>query len=313
MKIKLGIFFLLFFVAAIAQNKSIDKNPFIIILGVSQDAGYPQIGCEKDCCKRAVNDPSQKRMVVSFALVDPETHNWWLFEATPNIAEQLQLFRKQTKSQYNILPKAIFLTHGHIGHYTGLMYLGREAMNTLSLDVYAMPRMKNFLLQNGPWSQLISLKNISLQNISADSAINISANLSVTPFIVPHRDEFTETVGFTIRYHDFKLIFIPDIDKWKKFDRNINEMIKESSVALLDGTFYKDGEVVGRSMNEIPHPFIEESIKQFSSLSENDKKKIYFIHFNHTNSLLNNSSSEFSSVIHLGFNTAQQAQRIDFK
>lgn len=313
MKIKLSIIFLLLFVASIAQNKPIDKNPFIIILGIAQDAGYPQIGCEKDCCKRAINDPSKKRMVVSFALADPETHTWWLFEATPNIAEQLQLFRQQTKSLYNILPKAIFLTHGHIGHYTGLMYLGREAMNSSMLDVYAMPRMQNYLVQNGPWSQLNSLKNISVQNLSADSAINISADLSVTPFIVPHRDEFTETVGFKIRYHDFKLIFIPDIDKWKKFGRDINQTIKESAVALLDGTFYKDGEVAGRSMNEIPHPFIEESIKQFSSLSANDKKKIYFIHFNHSNPLLNNSSAEFSALTHEGFNVAQQARRIDFK
>ena len=312
---KYKIFCLLFLISfsSIAQTNVIDTHPYVIILGVAQDAGYPQIGCDKACCKRVIDNPSQKRMIVSFALVDPETHNWWLFEATPDITEQLQLFRKITKSQFNILPKAVFLTHGHIGHYTGLMYFGREAVNTNLLDVYAMPRMKDFLLNNGPWSQLCSLKNISLQKLSADSAINISKNLRVTPFIVPHRDEFSETVGFEIRYHDFKLIFIPDIDKWNKFDRNINDIIHQSSVALLDGTFYKDREIAGRTMNEIPHPFIQESIKQFSSLSINDKKKVYFIHFNHTNPLLNMTSKEFIELKKKGYGIAQQAQIIGFK
>jgi pyrroloquinoline quinone biosynthesis protein B len=308
MRYTVAFIFLLFAFSVDAQSS--DKNPLIIILGVAQDAGYPQIGCEKACCKRAIDDPSQKRMVVSFALVEPETHNWWLFEATPDIKEQLQLFRTLTKSQFNFLPKGVFLTHGHIGHYTGLMYFGREAMNTHLLNVYAMPRMKNFLITNGPWSQLVSLKNIELQDISADSVVHLSKEISVTHFLVPHRDEFTETVGFNIHYHQSNILFIPDIDKWNKFHKNINEMIQKSSVALLDGTFYKDGEIEGRPMNEIPHPFIEESMQQFSTLSMNDKKKIYFIHFNHTNPLLDKDSKEYQLIKQKGFENAEQGMSI---
>ncbi len=306
---RLILFFFLISVSSMAQ-KAIEQNPYIIILGIAQDAGYPQIGCEKACCKRAIENPSQKRMVVSFALVEPETHNWWLFEATPDIKEQLQLFRSITNAQYNILPNGVFITHGHIGHYTGLMYFGREVMNTYLLNVYAMPRMKNFLSNNGPWSQLVSLQNIALQNLSADSAVYLSNKISVIPFLVPHRDEFTETVGFTIHTNQSNILFIPDIDKWEKFDRNINEMIHQSSIALLDGTFYKDGEIDGRPMNEIPHPFIEESIKQFSSLSNSDKMKIHFIHFNHTNPMLDKDSKEYQLLHQKGFLIAEQGMRI---
>ena len=299
-------FFLLISFSSIAQNKVVDKKPFIVILGIAQDAGYPQMGCDNACCKRAINNPSLKKMVVSFALAEPETKKWWLFEATPDIKAQLQLFRSITHSQYNILPAGVFITHGHIGHYTGLMYFGREAMNTNLLNVYAMPRMKNFLSNNGPWSQLVRLQNIALQNLSADSSINLSKNISVTPFLVPHRDEFTETAGFTIHCNQSNILFIPDIDKWEKFDRNINKMVHQSSVALLDGTFYKDGEIGGRPMNEIPHPFIEESTNQFASLSANDKKKIHFIHFNHTNPLLDKGSKEYQSLLQSGFSIAAE-------
>ncbi len=312
MMFKLVSIFLLLNVAVIAQDKTYN-DPFIIILGIAQDAGYPQAGCEKDCCKRVLTDASAKRMVTSLALADPATHQWWLFDATPDITAQLQLFRSKTNAAYPILPAGIFLTHGHIGHYTGLMYFGREAMNTRSLPVYAMSRMNGFLVQNGPWDQLFEINNLSMRRLRADSSVNLSTGITVTPFLVPHRDEYSETVGFSIQYQQFKLIYIPDIDKWKKFGRDINLLVKESSVALLDGTFFKDGELAGRAMNEIPHPFVEESMLQFSTLAEADKKKIHFIHLNHTNPLLDKKSVPFAEIKKKGFNIAEQGEKVVFR
>jgi len=310
--IKLLSIFLLLNITAIAQTKT-ENDPFILILGVAQDAGYPQTGCEKDCCKKVLNDASTKRMVASLALADPATHQWWLFDATPDITAQLQLFRSKTNAEYSMLPSGIFLTHAHIGHYTGLMYFGREAMNTKKLPVYAMPRMNDFLVQNGPWDQLFEINNLSMKYLRADSSINLSTGITVTPFLVPHRDEFSETVGFSIQYQQFKLIYIPDIDKWNKFGKDMNQLVKESAVALLDGTFYKDGEVAGRAMNEIPHPFIEESILQFSTLTATDKKKIYFIHLNHTNPLLDKQSAPYAELKKKGFNVAEQGEKITLR
>jgi pyrroloquinoline quinone biosynthesis protein B len=287
------------------------KSPALITLGVAQDAGYPQMGCSKDCCKKVLANPALKRFVTSLALVDPESKKWWLFEATPDIKEQLQLFGKMTDAAYNFLPDGIFLTHGHIGHYTGLIQLGREVMNADKIPVYAMPRMKIYLSSNGPWSQLVSLNNISL--VDADSAIGLTNKISVTPFAVPHRDEYTETVGFNIKVNAHQTLFIPDIDKWNKFDMDIKELVKKSNLALLDGTFYKDGELTGRAMSEVPHPFIEESIQLFADLPTEEKGKISFIHFNHTNPLLNEGSTEINDVLSKGFMVARQGELIVLK
>ena len=293
-----------------SSKKQNQDFPYIIILGVAQDAGYPQTGCTKECCTKVWKNQSLKRFPTSLALIDPASKKWWLFEATPDIKDQLQLFQSLTDSAYNFLPDGVFVTHGHIGHYTGLMQFGREVMNTAKLPVYAMPRMKNYLTQNGPWSQLVGLENILLQDIVAGTTTTLNDNISVTPFLVPHRDEFTETVGFGIQTGNYKTIFIPDIDKWKKFEMNIATIVTQSNLALLDGTFYRDGEIPGRAMSEIPHPFIEESILQFDSLAAVDKKKIRFIHFNHTNPLLNEASGEFKEIISLGFIVARQGERI---
>ncbi len=139
----------------------------------------------------------------------------------------------------------------------------------------------------------------------------ISDQLTITPIRVPHRDEFSETVGYQIQTPKKKVLFIPDIDKWNKWDKDIIEKVSNTDIALLDGTFYKDGEIKGRSMSEIPHPFVEETMQLFSSVPDSVKQQIKFIHFNHTNPLLKERSPEKEKVIANGFSVAYQGEIIE--
>ena len=286
------------------------NKQFIEVLGIAQDAGYPQISCTKKCCADYWSGKETKKYVSCLALVDNETNEYWLFDATPDITEQLQMLQPslQNKNQYS--PTGIFLTHAHMGHYTGLMYLGREAMNTKSVPVYAMPRMKAFLETNGPWNQLVHLKNIEIHPLVNDSMVAINKNFSVKPLLVQHRDEYSETVGYIVQSKKKKVLFIPDIDKWEKWNRNIIDEIEKVDFAFIDGTFYQNGELPGRNMNEVPHPFVEESIQKFAALSSTDKSKIYFIHFNHTNPLRKKGSSEKEEVSAKGFKVAEEGMII---
>jgi pyrroloquinoline quinone biosynthesis protein B len=259
-------------------------TPHIIILGVAQDAGYPQIGCTKECCAPAWKDSRLRRSVVSFALIDPVEKKWWLFEATPDIKNQVANFHALTNSEYSILPQGIILTHAHIGHYTGLMQFGREALNSMDLPVYTLPRMTQFLSGNGPWSQLVSLKNIQLRTLSGP--IRLSAQIELEAFTVPHRDEYSETAGFRIKTNQRRYLFIPDIDKWAKWQKDIRKEVEDADFALIDGTFFSDSELPGRDIREVPHPLVSETTELFKNSDESTRKKIFFIHFNHTNPLL---------------------------
>lgn len=283
--------------------------PYLIILGTAQDGGYPHIGCKKKCCELAWKNEKLKRFVVSLALVDPRTKQWWLFEATPDIKEQLHYFQALTNSQYKYLPDGVFLTHAHMGHYAGLMQLGREALGAKDVSVYAMPRMKEYLENNGPWSQLVKLHNIAIQSIDTTAPIPLTAELSVQSFRVQHRDEYSETVGFNIITTNRKYLFIPDIDKWNKWDRPIIDKVKSVDIALLDGTFYDDTELPGRSMSEVPHPFIIESEQLFANEVSVTKSKVRFIHFNHTNPLLWDNAQQ-KKVRSKGFNIAVQGEKL---
>lgn len=317
MKVNSSIYFIIVCLLTCVSCKSDEKETtaaqpealpekFLAVLGIAQDAGYPQAGCDKECCRAFYEGQEEKKLVTCLALVDRKTHQYWLFEATPDIGAQLMNLQMLWGVDSMYSPDGIFITHAHIGHYTGLMQLGREVIGVKEASVWVMPRMDSFLRNNGPWSQLVKLKNITLQPLQADSTVQLNTSFKVTAVRVPHRDEFSETVSFIIESDKKKVLFIPDIDKWEKWERDIVAEIGKIDIALLDGTFYKNGELPGRDMKEIPHPFVEESLQKFSSLTSDGKSKIVFIHFNHTNPLLKKKSPEKEKVKKAGFGVAEQ-------
>jgi pyrroloquinoline quinone biosynthesis protein B len=196
-----------------------------------------------------------------------------------------------------------------MGHYTGLMYFGREAMGADQIPVYVMPKMGQYLRKNGPWSQLVSLKNIVLEPLGDELPVSFK-NLEITPFLVPHRDEFSETVGFSIKGPQKTALFIPDINKWSEWEKDIVDQVEASDYALIDATFYGDGELPGRDMSKIPHPFVMETMAALSQLSEQQRAKVWFIHMNHTNPLLNLNSEQSKVVRDRGFNIARSGLRL---
>ncbi len=305
--LKLLLLFLFCGLTGIAQkagNPEPVTSTSLVILGTLQDAGSPQAGCKKACCEKLFMQPDKDRMVVSLGLIDPVNLKKYIVEATPDFTRQTKILKNFSAFNTRETPDGIFITHAHIGHYTGLMYLGKEAMNADPVPVYTMPRMKNFLEQNGPWSQLVKNKNIDLQQMNDQQEIQLTNNLRVTPFIVPHRDEFSETVGYRICGPNKKALFIPDIDKWQKWNTNITEAIANADYAFIDATFFDAAEINNRDISTIPHPFIIESMKLFKDLAPAEKKKIYFIHFNHTNPVINKKSKQYRLVVQNGFNIA---------
>ncbi|MAU54704.1 MAG: MBL fold metallo-hydrolase [Flavobacteriaceae bacterium TMED238] len=291
-----------FFIPLIAFNQ-VNSTYSLKVLGVVQDGGLPHLGSNKLCCENI----EQKRYVTSIMLINNENKESYLFDASPDINEQLNFMGDGIKKNL----KGIFLTHAHIGHYTGLMYFGREALNSKSINVYAMPRMKKFLEQNGPWSQLISLQNISITEINNNSKLSIDPNVIIQPIEVPHRAEFSETVGYKIYGPNKKVLFIPDIDKWYLWEKSIIDEIKQVDYALIDATFYDSKEINYRDVSEIPHPFVVESMELFDAVKLEEKNKIFFIHLNHTNPLLDKSSDQYKFVKDKGYNIAEEGMKLE--
>ncbi len=190
------------------------------------------------------------------------------------------------------------------------MHLGREVMGARGIPVLAMPRMREFLQSNGPWSQLVELGNIRLERLEDGVERRLNERISVMPFRVPHRDEYSETVGFEIRGPGATVVYLPDIDKWERWGRSIEALVEDADVLYLDGTFFADGEVEGRSMSEIPHPFISESLARFAGLSPEERAKIRFIHLNHSNPALQPDSAAARTITDAGMAVAVEGERV---
>lgn len=311
-KKKVAVYLLVFLIFNSCFDSVKNQNPTqqkvnISILGTVQDGGIPHLGCEKSCCKDSFESGFSKKRVVSLGISDFKENKNYLIEASPDISFQLNDFLKNGKKNLH----GIFITHAHIGHYSGLINFGKEVLNSSKMPLYLMPKMTEFISSNGPWSQLVEQKNVELKKIFNEKEERLTKNLSIIPLKVPHRDEYSETVGFKIIGPNKSALFIPDIDKWEKWDKSIKKLVGQVDYAFLDGTFYDAQEINNRDISEIPHPFIIESLKLFEDLNKLNRNKIYFIHLNHTNPANNKKSKAYKLIISKGLNVAQEGSNFE--
>ena len=119
-------------IAESAETSATMTEPYLVVLGIAQDAGYPQAACKKDCCKPVWEGQVPREMVSCLAFVDPGSAQSWIFDATPDFKDQLYHVQNRLGTDLS----GIFLTHAHIGHYTGLMHLGREVMGANKMPIF---------------------------------------------------------------------------------------------------------------------------------------------------------------------------------
>ena len=282
------------------------NNPYVVVLGIAQDGGAPHAGCEKICCENLWKN-NRAIKVASIGIVDPRINKSWIIDATPDFPHQIRILQNSHKSEIS----GIFLTHAHMGHYTGLLHLGREVMGAKNIPVFSMSKMKDFLEKNGPWNQLITLNNINIIELKKNREVKLSDRLFIEPFLVPHRDEYSETVGYRIMSDNKSLVYIPDIDKWEKWDQDIFQIVLNTDFALVDGTFYSQDELPDRNMGEIPHPFIIETMETLFNLNTKNRNKVYFIHFNHSNPAIIMNGPAEKLIKSKRFNVAREGDRFN--
>jgi pyrroloquinoline quinone biosynthesis protein B len=276
------------------------------VLGIAQDGGHPQPGCQRACCHGL--PASEHHLPASLGIVDPDSGQRWLIDATPALPQQLTRLDAVFPGPLS----GILLTHAHMGHYTGLMYLGREVMGARGVPLMVQPRMADYLRNNGPWSQLVALGNVRL-DVATEWALGDAGagpRIRVEAIPVPHRDEYSETVGFRITGPQHSVLWLPDIDRWEGWDRRLEDEIARVDVAFVDGTFWADGELQ-RDMAQVPHPRIAATVERLRPLPAAERTKVRFVHLNHTNPAYNADSHEASVIHAAGMSVAREGERID--
>jgi pyrroloquinoline quinone biosynthesis protein B len=273
----------------------------VLLLGAAQDAGLPHCGCQCDNCTAARADPRREELPTSIAVIDHAHGSHCIIDATPAFPRQLEMVERSAgRSQL----RGVFVTHAHIGHYTGLMYLGREAMNTEGIPVYASDRVCSLLRENAPWSQLVSLGNIALMSMAEGEPVQVTPGISVRSIAVPHRGEFSDTHAFIIGGPAQSLLYCPDVDQWELWENDLRALLSDTDHALLDGTFFSRDELPEELMSEVPHPAVEDTCEMMHNFSN----KVTFVHMNHSNPL-HRDGPEREFLLKRGFQIGKRGQR----
>ena len=273
----------------------------VILLGIAQDGGRPQAGCNLNCCAKIQAKPELWSSPVSLGIL--EEKDLHLIEASRMIGKQLSMID-------NKIPKSVWITHAHLGHIDGLGQFGTESMNTSRVTLHCSERVsKN--IEKTPSLKLL-LENEKL--VFGEWGIK-NKNFKITPIEIPHRDELGDNHALVIEGIQNRLLFMPDHDTWDETLKCVGfETIKdwlkslEIDVALIDGTFWNDKEIKHRSQEDIKHPPIEETLKRIG-MSEKDDPRIIFIHFNHTNPVFNEETEEYKKVIEMGWEIGTEGMR----
>jgi pyrroloquinoline quinone biosynthesis protein B len=293
-----------------------DSGPRIVVLGIAQDGGMPQTGCDCSQCSAARKNPALARHVASLAIDFPKTDHVYLVDATPDLPAQIEkihTFRAHPEGKVDRAPvDGVLLTHAHMGHYLGLAHFGFESLNTKDLPVWASPRMAGYLKTNGPWSQLVKLGNVALREFEPGKPFDLEEGVSVKPLQVPHRDEYSDTMAFLIRGPRQTLLYVPDTDSWKAWPKPLTDVLAEEKVtiALLDATFYSPDELPDRDVSKIKHPLITQSMDLLEPLVKAGKLRVYFTHLNHSNPALDAGGAARKAIEARGFRVLAEGEEI---
>ncbi len=287
---------------------------YALVLGSVQDAGFPQVGCYTPRCDagRALMASGHGRYVASLALLEPGVERCYLVDATPDITRQLDLieepwFRRRAAERRPF--DGIFLTHAHVGHYAGLAMLGREGMGMRETPVYCTQAMAGFLASNFPWRFLIDQGHVTLRPLALDTWHRIDPLLEVQLWKVPHRDELADTVGFVFRGPAGSLLYLPDINAWRLWNRDLATAVAGVDVALLDGTFWSLDELPGRSADDVPHPLMPQTMDVLQGVVDRKEARVVLTHLNNSNPALDEGGPQQAEVARRGFEIAREGMR----
>lgn len=253
-----------------------------VILGTAQDGGFPHAGCLCYHCACAREDPALARRIACLGLVSSSGAGF-LVDATPDLPAQV-----------GELPKleGLILTHAHMGHIAGLLWLGTEAMAVEGLPLHAGARLLAFLSKNEPWATLIREGRLVPNTLEPGREVTLAEDLRFVPIAVPHRAEWSETFGFRIRGPERSLLWLPDIDHFE--GELLGELLDGVDLALLDGTFLSPVELPGRDLSKIPHPMVGETVDRLAELRP--RAAVSFVHLNHSNPLILPDSREGAAL-----------------
>lgn len=263
------------------------------VLGNTQDGGVPHLECGCDVCEAARENPEKQKHNASIMVKEGSENDTirYLIDATPDV-------RYQIKGDYL---DGVFISHGHLGHVTGLMEFGEEGCDKTDLPLYISDKTEDYFRKNDPFRLLIDKGNVEVMNFNDGDEVEIRGGC-IEAHEAKHNRVNTDTLSFMIYGEDKKLFYIADIHEWTEKTLNL---MQQADIAIVDGTFWNEEEI--ERYEEVPHPVMKETMH----LAEEWDTDIYFTHLNHTNPALREDTEQREEVEERGFGVVEEEMEFE--
>jgi pyrroloquinoline quinone biosynthesis protein B len=307
----------------------------IKVLGSAAGGGFPQWNCSCSNCERLRKGvfKGQARTQAQVA-ISPGISNWFLLNASPDLRQQLSEdpeFSPREKTRSTPVA-AIFLTSADVDCVLGLLHL-REFQ---PLRIYSTLSVRRALIEENtlfrilersnppvrweilPFDQMIPISEHATEEASgslACKAVSLGGNFPdyVSEKLRQALNKEEAVIGLYFIQNQNRFFYAPALsghgENWKR-------CISESDLALLDGTFWSDDELVkihgsGKTARNMGHLPLSGAGGLLEQLQLNGNTRRVLIHLNNTNPALDPESSAHRAVREAGCEIAHDG--MEFK
>ena len=300
------------------------------VLGSAAGGGFPQWNCNCPNCN-AWRQGSQRftARTQSSITVSGDFQNWVLFNASPDILQQIKSFPalQPARALRDTSIRAIFLMDAQIDHTTGL-YMLREHREPLELWCNALVR--DDLTSGNPLFNVlghycgINWHDVTLQGdgfgMPGVPGLHFTALplISNAPPYSPHRDrpQPGDNVGVTIfeLATGKKVFYAPGLGQ---MEPHVWVAMQAADCVLVDGTLWTDDEMIklgaskktSLAMGHMPQTGPGGMLEWLDQLPASTRKVL--IHINNTNPILDEEGAERQELTRRGIEVAYDGMEID--
>lgn len=300
----------------------------IRVLGAGAGGGFPQWNCNCRNCDglRTGTLRAQARTQSSIA-VSGDDANWILFNASPDILQQIRSFPElqPARALRDTAIAAIVLIDAQIDHTTGL-YMLRE--HRKPWPVWCTAGVREDLSVGNPifgvlghyagidWNEIKLGEPFAIASAAGLHLAALPLTSNAPPYS-PHRDrpQPGDNIGVTLidAASGKRLFYAPGLGE---METPVWQAMREADCVLVDGTLWTDDEMIrlgasaktSRSMGHLPQSGPGGMLEWLAELPATTRKIL--IHINNTNPILDEDSPERAELDARGIEVAFDGMEI---
>lgn len=300
----------------------------IHILGAGAGGGFPQWNCNcRNCDGLRKGTIRATARTQSSIVATGDDENWVLFNASPDVLQQLQNFPalQPARALRDTAIRAIVLIDAQIDHTTGL-YMLRE--HKQPHELWCTSLVREDLTAGNPilnvlghycglnWHDVPLAEHFAMQGVPglAFEALPLTSN---APPYSPHRDhpQPGDNIGVTLvdAKSGKRLFYAPGLGR---MEDHVWAAMQAADCVLVDGTLWTDDEMIAlgaskktsRDMGHLPQSGPDGMIEWLDKLPATTRKVL--IHINNTNPILDEDSPQRAELARHGIEVSYDGMEI---